>query len=150
MKIFIKTLTGKTITLNVNPDYTIHIIKDLIGNIMSIPAEQIRLIFAGKQLEENRTLADYNIKKEYTLFMVHRLEETFQIFVEILEQKTCTLDVKFDYTIANLHDLIYGKLHIPPEQIRLIFAGKQLEKNRTLAEYNIQRESTVHMVLRLR
>ena len=70
MKIFIKTLTGKTITLNVNPDYTIHIIKDLIGNIMSIPAEQIRLIFAGKQLEKNRTLAEYNIRSESYIHMV--------------------------------------------------------------------------------
>ena len=70
MKIFIKDLLGRIITLNVNPDYTIHIIKDLIGNIMSIPPEQIRLIFAGKQLEKNRTLAEYNIQRESTLHMV--------------------------------------------------------------------------------
>ena len=56
------------------------------------------------------------------------LEGTFQIFIKILEQKTCTLDVKFDYTIANLHDLIYGKLHFPPGQIRLYFCWKAVGK----------------------
>jgi len=143
------SLMGKTYPLSLHPPQTLMSVLHRISDAYGAP-QNSRLLINGKTLYMMGTVAESELEEGSTLTCEPRSADT-QLFIKTLTGKTITLEgfEQQDY-IYDVFNGIYAKEGIPIDQQRGIFAGRGLEQQRTLKDYNIQDECTVHLVLRLR
>lgn len=143
-------------TINTSAKETIADVKRHIEDQESIAPNDQRLIFAGQQLEDHKTLGDYHIIAYCTLHLVMRLGSSpvprgsMTVFIKTLTAKTFEIKTSPEETILDIKNKVTEMEGIPANQQRLVFGGKQLEDSHTLKEYNVSHESTFHLILRLR
>lgn len=151
MQIIVKSLTGKITVMEVKGSDTIMKVKDKIREVEGIPPCEQRLIFGRMMLDDSRTIADYLLQYESVVFLMLRHGQSMQIYVKTLTGKTTiTLVVKRSDTIRDIKGKIQDKKGIRPNRLRLFFLGNQLNDDRTLADYSINIEATLNVVIKSR
>nr|XP_043613813.1 polyubiquitin-B-like [Erigeron canadensis] len=145
MEIFIKTLTGTTISSFFKPTSTIHDVKSDIQVQVGVPRAEQALIFNEMVLEDSGTLVDFQIKKKSTLTLMRKSRGLMQIFVKTTYGNKITLEVKLSDTIRIVKAKIRDKGRVPTIGQKLMFKKMCLEDSSTLADYRIHKDSTLHL-----
>ena len=147
MIIFVKTLVGKQLTIEVESEDSIETVKSKIQDKEGVPPDQMIIYYKGKQLEDNRLLSDYNIQNHDTIIMTLRMRgHTYRkIYIKNGEQTTI-LEVCFCYDVGYLKERIFKKTGIKPQVQKLSFKGKAFDKeNESIQTYGLEEGSVIDL-----
>ena len=154
--IYVKTLTGKAITVKVSEMTTVFRLKEKLEQLEGFPVDAQRLIFAGHHMDETKLLKEYGVSFFSTIHLVMRIGggirrgEDFQVFVKTTTGKTFTIRVMANTTVAEMKQKILDKEGIPVDQQRLIYRGTEMNDNHVVEKYNITFDAMIHLVIKLR
>ncbi|PRQ36673.1 putative ubiquitin [Rosa chinensis] len=144
MSVFVKTPSGKIVEFEVKVLYTVRDVKQIVESFIGCPVVDCSMVYEGNELQDFKTLAFYNIEENSTLEVK---PSWIQIFVKTWSGKTITLDVTRSNTVREVKEKIFCKVRVPTIRQSIVFSGKRLEDKCSLASYNIQKQSTLHMVM---
>ncbi|KAM3207475.1 hypothetical protein ACQJBY_062617 [Aegilops geniculata] len=158
VQISVMTAAGKVLALDVRTTDTVgHVKKNIHRELGVSPARQ-RLVLDGKVLQDGRTLASYGVgaagKAGSSSCRLHLAVRRWgpgwmEIFVQVPSGRTLSVMVERSDTVGSVMEKVREKEGVPLDRHRVVYAGKQLEDGRTLAEYNVMKESTLCVILRL-
>nr|XP_027227587.1 polyubiquitin-B-like [Penaeus vannamei] len=146
MIIYVKTLTGKTLTIEVTPQDTVEVLKAKIQDIEGVPIDQQRLIFSGNQLEDERTLEDFNISSESVLHLILRLRgggiRMFFLNVVLPSADVIQPVVNGQTTVSEVKSYWKKRIHpLKGRKYRLMVAQQAMSSSKTLRDYGITSEA---------
>ena len=145
--IYIKALDGNSITIDIKPSDTIFNIKEKIYEKGGIPPSEQDLFFNRTQLEDAKTLSDYNIHNLSTVNLVilpFKIDN--KIFVKTLDGRKITLDIQQKDNVLNVKEKLQDKEGIFQNEQKLYYIGRQLVDDRALNDYYIKNRSILHIV----
>lgn len=143
----IRMVSGRMITLKLKANDSIENVKREIEHKEDIPADEQRLVFAGRVLENEYSLINYNIRDKSVLYLTANPVETMPVFVKTQSGMTIILDAKPRDTVRRILKKIEQLAEFPSDHLRaLVCNGKQLDEDATLAQCNIQSKSTLYVV----
>jgi len=146
MQVFIKIQNGKTIVLEVPKKETIEKLKSQIEKKEGIPISKQRLIYNTKELENENSMAYYNIQPESNILLNLKLGGGVLVVINSLEGQSVEIDIDEDDTIESLKLKIYEKQGTAVEMQRLIYEKRKLDDNKTIADYQMKENSQVRLV----
>ena len=142
---------NKLFPLEVDFSEKIVIIKEKFSEKdICLPIKNQKLVYNNIELEDNKSLKEYNINNEEIIDIMYKSDKKFQIIIKTLFNKIIKINADFFDTIKDIKDTIYKNEGVPQSEQMLMFGGRQLEDERTLADYGIGAESTLCLVLRLK
>ncbi|XP_020392652.2 polyubiquitin-like [Rhincodon typus] len=153
MRLQVKFMTGDVVSLDINTSIQVSALKMMIYQKTNVPVYQQRLVIQNgntQELKDDKRLSDYCVPPSNTVILIVKNEDRMQIFLQNDKGKLSTYDVLPSESVREFKQRVQRQEGVPANQQRLMYDGKQLEDGHSLSDYNIQPESTIFLLLRLR